>query len=176
VNLYLVGYRCAGKTSVGGLLSDALGWTFVDMDQQLAAEAGMPIEDIVAARGWQHFREIEKCLLEELSKTARQVIATGGGVVTAASNISAMRASGRVVWLQVSSAVAAERMVDDGNTASQRPPLSGEDAFAEIESVLRERLPLYEQAMHFRVETDNLTPNEIADSILAWMRNTHREY
>ena len=87
-----------------------------------------------------------------------------------------MRASGKVVWLQVSSNVVAERMVEDGNTASQRPPLHGEDAFSEIEKILGERLPLYEQAMHFRVDTDNLTPNEIADSILAWLKNTHREY
>jgi shikimate kinase len=168
VNLYLVGYRCAGKTSVGRLLSDALGWVFVDMDHQLAAGAGMPIQDIVASRGWHHFREIEGRLLKRLSRTARQVIATGGGVVTVASNIRAMRASGKVVWLQVSSAVVAERMVADDNSASQRPPLHGENAFVEIEKVLGERLPLYEQAMHFRVDTDGLSPREVTDSILAW--------
>ena len=170
VNLYLVGYRCAGKTSVGRLLSDALGWVFVDMDERLAAGAGMPIQEIVASRGWHYFREIEGRLLERLSQTARQVIATGGGVVTVASNVRAMRASGKVVWLQVSSAAVAKRMMEDDNTASQRPPLHGKDALAEIERVLGERLPLYEQAMHFRVGTDNLTANEVADSILAWFR------
>jgi shikimate kinase len=172
VNLYLVGYRCTGKTSVARLLSDDLGWVFVDMDHQLAMEAGMPIQVIVASRGWQQFREIEGRLLERLSQTVRQVIATGGGVVTESSNIAAMRASGKVVWLQASPAVIAERMVEDSSTGSQRPPLHGEDAVTEIGEILGERLPLYKQAMHFRVNTDDLSSREVADSILAWLKNT----
>jgi shikimate kinase len=143
------------------------------MDHFLAAEAGMPVQDIVASRGWQHFREIEARLLERLSQTAVQVIATGGGVVTAAENIRAMRASGKVVWLQASPSIIAERMVADSNTASQRPPLSGGDAMAEIEEILGQRLSLYKQAMDFRVDTDGLSPQEVADSILAWLKNTH---
>lgn len=176
MNLYLVGYRCTGKTSVGRLLSEDLGWVFVDMDHQLALEAGMRIQDIVASRGWQHFREIEGRLLERLSQAVRQVVATGGGAVTKSSNIAAMRASGKVVWLQASPAVIAERMVDDSHTASQRPPLHGEDAVAETEEILGQRVDLYKQAMHFRVNTDDLSPREVADSILAWLRNTHSSY
>lgn len=170
VNLYLVGYRCTGKTSVGRLLSDDLGWVFVDMDHQLAVEEGMPIQDIVANRDWQHFREIEGRLLERLSQTEKQVVATGGGAVTVSSNIAAMRASGKVVWLQASPAVIAERMVEDSHTASQRPPLHGKDAVIETEAILGERIHLYKQAMHFRVNTDDLSPREVADRILAWLQ------
>jgi len=140
------------------------------MDHQLAVEAGMPIQDIVASRGWQHFREIEGRLLERLSQTMKQVVATGGGAVTQSSNIAAMRASGKVVWLQASPAVIAERLVEDSNTASQRPPLHGEDAVTETIEILEERLPWYEQAMHFRVDTDDLSPREVADRILAWLQ------
>ena len=170
MNLYLVGYRCTGKTSVGRLLSDDLGWVFVDMDHQLAVEAGMPIQDIVASRGWQHFREIESRLMERLSQTVRQVVATGGGAVTESSNVAAMRANGKVVWLQASAAVIAERMVEDSDTASQRPPLHGEDAVTETEEILRQRIDLYKQAMHFRVDTDDLSPREVADRVLAWLQ------
>jgi len=147
-----------------------LGWVFVDMDHQLAVDAGMPIQDIVASQGWQHFREIEGRLLERLSQTVRQVIATGGGVVTESSNIAAMRASGKVVWLQASPAVIAERMGEDSNTASQRPPLHGEDAVTEIEEILGQRIHLYKQAMHFRVDTDDLSPRQVADRVLAWLQ------
>lgn len=136
----------------------------------------MRIQDIVASRGWQHFREIEGRLLERLSQAVSQVVATGGGAVTKSSNIAAMRASGKVVWLQASPAVIAERMVDDSHTASQRPPLQGEDAVAETEEILGQRVDLYKQAMHFRVNTDDLSPREVADSILAWLRNTHSSY
>lgn len=174
MNLYLVGYRCTGKTSVGRLLSKMLKWDFVDMDRQLEAEAGMPIQDMVARWGWQHFRAMEGHLLEQLSHTSRRVIATGGGVVTSASNITAMRASGKVVWLQASPAVIAERMVADNNTVLQRPPLHGQDSLAEIEDILRERLHLYKQAMDLQVDTDGLSPKDVANGILAWFETALR--
>ena len=170
VNLYLVGYRCTGKSMVGRLLSEALAWILVDMDQQLGAEAGMPIQDVVSTKGWKHFREQEARLLLRLSKTVRQVIATGGGVVTTAANITAMRTSGKVVWLRAGPSIIAERMLADSNTVSQRPPLRGEDALAEIEEILRERMPLYEQAMHFQVDTDGWSPQEVADRIRDWLK------
>ena len=136
-------------------------------DNELVTEAGIPIEDIVVRRGWEHFRGMEARLLGRLSQTESQVIATGGGVVTVRSNVTAMRASGKVVWLQASPSVVAERMAADSNTASQRPPLRGDDAFAEIEEILRDRLPLYKQAMHFRVDTDGLSPETVAHRILS---------
>jgi shikimate kinase len=144
-----------------------MGWVFVDMDNELVTVAGIPIEDIVVRRGWEHFREMEARLLGRLSQKERQVIATGGGVVTVRSNVTVMRATGKVVWLQASPEVIAERMVADTITASQRPPLRGDDAFAEIEEILRDRLPLYKQAMHFRVDTDGLSPETVAHRILA---------
>lgn len=169
MNLYLVGYRCTGKTSVGRLLSDALGWTFVDMDHELVTEAGMEIEDIVNSRGWKYFREGEAQLLERLSRATNQVISTGGGVVTVPENIATMRGSGKVVWLHASPATIAKRLGADINTAQQRPPLHGQDSLTEIEEVFVERLPLYDEAMHLQVETDNLSPEEVADAILRWL-------
>jgi shikimate kinase len=171
VNLYLVGYRCTGKTSVGRLLSAALGWNFIDMDHELVTEAGIPIEDIVDSRGWKYFREREAQLLQRLSQSTKRVIATGGGVVTVPENITTMRGSGKVVWLHASPATIAERMEADINTAGQRPPLQGNDSLAEIDEVFAERLPLYDEAMHLQVETDNLSPEEVAESILRWLES-----
>ena len=169
MNLYLVGYRCTGKTSVGRLLSDALNWTFVDMDHELVTEAGIQIEDIVDNRGWKYFRELEAQLLERLSQATKQVISTGGGVVTVPENIAIMHGSGKVVWLHASPATIAERMEADIDTARQRPPLHGNDSIAEIEEVFAEKLPLYDEAMHLQVETDNLSAEEVAELILRWL-------
>jgi len=169
VNLYLIGYRCTGKSSVGRILSDTLGWVFVDIDNELVAEAGIPIEEIVASRGWKYFREREAQLLERLSQATKQVISTGGGVVTVEENIATMRGSGKVVWLHASPATIAERMEADIDSARQRPPLHGYDSVAEIEEVFAERLPLYDEAMHLQVETDVLSPQEVAEHILRWL-------
>jgi shikimate kinase len=171
VNLYLVGYRCTGKTGVGRLLAEAMAWTFVDMDHELVAEAGIPIEDIVDSRGWKYFREREAQLLERLSQATKQVISTGGGVVTVPENIAMMRGSGKVVWLHASPATIAARMEADRNTAGQRPPLHGNDSVVEIEEVLAERLPLYDEAMHLQVETDDLSLEEVTESIVRWLES-----
>ena len=169
MNLYLVGYRCTGKSSVGRLLAEAMLWTFVDMDHELVTESGMPIEEMVDSRGWEYFREREGELLQRLSQATKQIIATGGGIVTVPENIVIMRGSGKVVWLHASPDTIAARMEADRNTAGQRPPLHGNDSVIEIEEVLAERLPLYDEAMHLQVETDSLTPEEVSESIIRWL-------
>ena len=170
MNLYLVGYRCTGKSSVGRLLAEALVWTFVDMDHELISEAGIPIEEIVESRGWKYFREREGKLLQRLSEATKQVISTGGGVVTIPENIAIMRGSGKVVWLHASPDTIAARMEADKSTADQRPPLHGDDSVVEIEEVLAERLPLYDEAMHLQVETDDLSVEEVSESIIRWLK------
>jgi shikimate kinase len=169
LNLYLVGYRCTGKSSVGRIVSDTLGWVFVDMDSELQAAEGRDVQQIVKDRGWEYFRKSETKLLHRLSRGSKQVIATGGGVVTNPGNVGRMHSSGKVVWLHGRANTIAQRMAGDHNTGGQRPPLAGKDAVAEIEEILAERLPLYQQAMHFRVDTDDLSPLEVAERVLAWL-------
>lgn len=170
MNLYLIGYRCTGKSSVGRLLAEAMDWTFVDMDQELVSEAGIPIEEIVDSRGWKYFRDQESKLLQQLSRATEQVISTGGGVVTVPENITIMHGSGKVVWLHASPGTIAARMEADKSTDDQRPPLHGDDSVVEIEEVLAERLPLYDEAMHLQVETDDLSVEEVSESIIRWLK------
>ncbi|MFP3870672.1 MAG: shikimate kinase [Syntrophobacteria bacterium] len=169
-NLYLVGFRCTGKTSVGRLLAGLLGREFVDMDRELAARGKKTIQQMVEDEGWQCFRKRESQLLDRLSRSSEQVIATGGGAVTMPGNIALMRSTGKVVWLRARPSTIVERMTADSHTAGQRPPLKGEDSLTEIKEVLEERLPLYRQAMDFCVDTDTHSPEEAARRILAWLQ------
>ena len=134
------------------------------------ADEGIPIEDIVDSRGWKYFRELEGQLLQRLSQSTKQVISTGGGVVTVTENIVIMRDSGKVVWLHASPNTIAARMEADKSTAGQRPPLHGNDSVVEIEEILAERLPLYDEAMHLQVETDALSLEEVTEGILRWLK------
>jgi shikimate kinase len=147
-----------------------MDWTFVDMDQELVSEAGIPIEEIVDSRGWKYFRDQESKLLQQLSRATEQVISTGGGVVTVPENITIMHGSGKVVWLHASPGTIAARMEADKSTDDQRPPLHGDDSVVEIEEVLAERLPLYDEAMHLQVETDDLSVEEVSESIIRWLK------
>ncbi|MEN8689983.1 MAG: shikimate kinase, partial [Desulfobacterales bacterium] len=99
-NLFLIGYRCTGKTSAGRTLAAKLGWTFVDSDRVITVEIGCSIAEFIAANGWAAFRETERKVIIRLSEMDRQVVAAGGGAVIADENVERMRSSGKVIWLQ----------------------------------------------------------------------------
>jgi shikimate kinase len=135
------------------------------MDAVLVKRFGEPIPDFVQKNGWDRFRDAESSLAEELAGRDNLVIDCGGGVVVRGSNIAVLRRSGRLVWLKASVATIAKRIHGD----TQRPSLTGKKSFIEeIEEVLTVRLPLYEKASHFSVETDSLTIDEVVREVLTW--------
>ena len=99
MNIVLIGYRCTGKSSIGELLSRRLKWGFVDTDELIEREAGLNIEDIVAKKGWDEFRRIEKEVVKKVSCFDSFVIATGGGVVLDPENVSRLQKNGWIIWL-----------------------------------------------------------------------------
>src|SRR6266567_1717423 len=98
-NLYLIGYRGTGKSSVAHLLAEKLGWPWLDMDELLESRSGLSIREIFSNEGEAGFREREVALLQEVSRLQRHVIATGGGIVLSATNRRLLRESGRAIWL-----------------------------------------------------------------------------
>jgi shikimate kinase len=166
-NIFLIGYRCTGKTSVGKNLAARLGWTFVDSDRLIAAEFGCNIAEYIAANGWAAFREKERKVIAGLSEMGRQVVAAGGGAVIATENVGRMRSSGKVIWLQASPGTIRRRMQADAGTAANRPSLTGQGSLEEIAAVLDERKPLYAGAAHHLIDTDDLNTDEVVEKIVA---------
>ncbi len=166
-NVYLVGYRCCGKSSLGRLLADRLGFAFVDTDERLIAAAGQTIATIVKNHGWDCFRKMERDCLAVIAGRQGQVVATGGGVITDPRNVKTMKASGIVVWLRASAEVIRRRMRSDTRTADQRPALKLGDARREIESVLEERTPLYRAASDIAVGTERESIPGLVENLLA---------
>lgn len=167
MNLFLIGYRCTGKTSVGEVLAHQLGWRFVDTDQKVVETAGVSIAQMVEAHGWPFFRELEGQALVSLSTGDRQVVATGGGIILDERNISTMKQSGRIVWLTASERTILNRMLGDSTTAESRPSLTHQELTAEIASVLAERRPLYKKAADRAIVTDRRTVAAICERIIA---------
>jgi shikimate kinase len=163
MNLVLIGYRCAGKTTVGRLLAGRLGWSFLDTDELIEARDGRTIAVMVEQEGWEHFRRLEKKVVAEVSALSRRVIATGGGAVLDPDNVAALRAGGRVVWLEADADTIRRRLVGNGS----RPSLTGEGAAHEAARILAERRPAYHRAAHWRLNTARLEPVRIAEAILA---------
>ncbi len=170
MNIYLVGYRCSGKSSLGKLLAERLKWSFVDTDMRLVAQTGQEIANIVKTHGWDHFRSLERTCMAAVAAGQHQVVATGGGLVIDGQNIKAMKASGVVVWLKASAAVIRERMLNDPQTAQQRPALTQGVAGDEIESVLAERIPLYRAAGDIELDTGRGTIQTLVHDLVAQLK------
>jgi shikimate kinase len=153
MNLFLIGYRCTGKTSVGLRLARSLKMVFADTDETIQRERGMTIARLVEGYGWEDFRAEESRVLQELCRGQGRVVSTGGGIILSLRNRQRMRQAGMVVWLKASPQVIATRMAADPQSESQRPALTGLALSREIDTTLAERLPLYEAAAHFAVDS-----------------------
>jgi shikimate kinase len=163
-NLFLVGYRGTGKTTVARLLAGRLGWAWVDADDLIERRAGMSIRQVFEVEGEPGFRRRESAILEELCGLRQHVIATGGGVVLSADNRRRLKAAGRVVWLTAGAPEIRDRLEGDRTTGERRPVLTV-GGLAEIEELLRAREPLYRGAADFTVSTSGRTPEEVADAV-----------
>ena len=161
----LIGYRGSGKSVVAGLLAGMLDLTWIDSDDVIEARAGSSISEIFAQDGEPEFRRIEQDVIRDLTGQDSLIIAAGGGAILDPENRQRMKDSGPVVWLQASVQQLASRIQQDKSTANRRPSLTGQSAAEEIENVLTERLPHYADVSTIRVNTDGLSPNQVATEI-----------
>ena len=166
MNIYLVGYRCTGKSSVGQGLAASLGWSFVDTDSRVVALADQEIATIVKTNGWAHFRRLERTCLVAVAQKHHQVVATGGGIVLDARNLQTMKASGIVVWLTATPDTIRQRMRRDGQTENQRPALTNRNALDEIDKILNERMPLYQAAGEIVLDTELASPPGLVQNLV----------
>jgi shikimate kinase len=166
MNIVLIGYRCSGKTAVGRVLADELGMGFADTDLLIEEDAGEPIDALISTTSWDHFRNLERDLIEKISKKDNQVIATGGGVVVSQENVKVLKRDGWVVWLDAEPNVLKERMEKEQQSGNIRPSLTGADPLAEIEEVMNVRRPMYQEAGDFMVDTTRRSEPEAAALIM----------
>ncbi len=99
-NIVLIGMPGCGKSSLGQLLAETTGKTFVDADDEIIKAAGCTIPEIFSSSGEAGFRKIETQVLASLGKASNQVIATGGGCVTRAENYPLLHQNGRILWIR----------------------------------------------------------------------------
>lgn len=139
-NVAIIGMPGSGKSTIGRALAKRLGKTYVDLDERIEQNAGMPIPDIFARQGEEAFRRYESRAVAEVSRENRQVIACGGGVIKTSGNARALRQNGPVLWVQRP----LERLATSG-----RPLSTGLDALRRMEA---ERTPLYSAASDAAVD------------------------
>jgi shikimate kinase len=166
MNIYLIGFRCTGKTSIGKIIAQKLGMKFIDADDELVTQQGITIADMVDMHGWDFFREKESEVIKKLSEMNNTVVGTGGGVIINRMNAECMKRSGIVVWLKANPETIKQRMLQDKKTDESRPSLTSKGIIDEIQEVIEERAPFYKGAMTFDISTDTIGIEEAANHII----------
>ena len=157
----LTGFMGSGKTTVGKVLADFLGCPFLDLDDLVVKNAGKSITDIFAQDGEAAFRLLEAQVLRKTVEKYTEntaVLALGGGAVLAPASAALLRDKTVCIYLRATLDTLLQRL--DGETAGR--PLA-DDALA---SRLAEREPIYEETAHVIIDTDGLSPDEVADEII----------
>jgi len=163
MNIVLIGYRGTGKSAVGRLLAGRLGMQYIGMDAAIVERAGMPIPEIVEKHGWPGFRDLESAEARDLAGLDHLIIDTGGGIIERPENIDALRKSAMIFWLKARVETIVARIQGD----NQRPALTAGKTFTEeVAEVLERRVPKYKSAAHYEIDTDDLTPDQIADRVI----------
>ncbi|MFQ5485456.1 MAG: shikimate kinase [Desulfobacterales bacterium] len=166
MNIFLIGYRCAGKTTVGKSIARITGRPFVDSDMLIVQKSGKSIQKIVDKEGWDLFRKMEQSTLKKICKKDRQVVATGGGVALNANNVEEMKKSGVIVWLRATAPTILKRILQDENTENFRPALTDKTLKEEIEETILKRRYYYEKASLFFINTDRIEVDEISNTVI----------
>jgi len=160
-NVVLTGFMGTGKTTVGRVLADRLGYEFVDTDAVIEARHG-PIPDIFAEHGEQAFRAMEHDVARELGERDGLVVATGGRLMLDPANAEALGRTGDVFCLTADVDEIVRRLVDDDGP-TDRPLLAVDDPRARIAELLAERAEGY--ARFEQIPTADRSPTDIATSI-----------
>lgn len=167
MNVFLIGYRGTGKSTVARLLAERLGWQACDADDEIEARAGLSIAEIFATQGEGAFRDWESRVIEDLAARDRAVLSLGGGAVLRPQNRAALAGRGPVVWLQATPETLWQRIQQDAATAARRPNLTSLGGITEIIATLGERQEIYRQCALLAVDTEGKSPALVADEILA---------
>lgn len=174
-NIVLIGLMGTGKTSVGRRLACELGVDFLDLDELIVKEAGMPIKDIFAGEGAgsgeAHFRALEAEAVKRVTTEMDSlVLSVGGGAVIDAANRRALRGWGKVVCLKASVETILERV---GGGDDERPLLNDGDKTESIARLLEEREPFYNES-DLVVDTDSIRVGKVVEVIKCFLSRSGR--
>ena len=157
--IFLVGFMGSGKTTVGKLLAQKLGYRFFDLDSEIENERGLNASGIFDEEGESGFRDRETAALKMVGSELDIVMATGGGALMRPENQEFIRAHGVSVWLDAPLEVMLERCIG----GPDRPLLASPEKMTVL---LGLRAEAYRSAA-ITIKTADLTPEETVREILS---------
>ena len=148
--IFLTGFMASGKSTIGLILANTLGWNFIDLDRYIEAKASQTIKNIFEEKGEEYFRELEKDSLMEISTLSNHVVALGGGAACTEANLELIKKSGLLIYLKTPPIIIYHRtkskltrplLLDENGEK-----LSKEAALQKINNLLVQREKFYKRA------------------------------
>lgn len=164
-NIVLIGFMGAGKSSVAQQLGLRLDRDVVATDKIITDIENRPIVDIFSNWGEDYFRALESKVVGDLARKGNLIIDCGGGVVLRLGNVNLLRKNGVLFYLSASPEEIYERVKNQ----THRPLLNTEDPLSKIKELLEKRLPFYEQAVHYQIDTTGKEVDQICQEIMEKM-------
>ncbi|MCP9628150.1 helix-turn-helix transcriptional regulator [Rhodopseudomonas palustris] len=160
----LIGLRGAGKSTLGRILADKIGWAFVELNKEIEAQNGLSVAEIIALYGQEGFRRMEQAALTQLlARKELMVLATGGGIVSEAITFDQILSSFYTIWLK---AEPEEHMARVRRQGDLRPMADDRAAMQELRTILHSREPLYARAAGV-LDTAHLSVDQAAAKLIA---------
>lgn len=166
--VFLTGFMGSGKSTIGPILANTLGWNFYDLDKVIENKLGKKIADIFFEKGELTFRAIERDTLKEIASGENLIISLGGGTIADQKNINFMKKKGKIIFLEASVELFYHRL----KFKTDRPILKGkndellspDELKKRITEVLNDRKKFYDQA-DVSLKTDNISIGKTVEAI-----------
>lgn len=176
--IYLTGFMTSGKSTIGPILGNVLGWEFYDLDKVIEKKENKKVVDIFEIYGEEYFRKIEHDTLYELSLSSNVVIALGGGTISKKGNLEIIKNSGILVYLKVSPGILYKRLKNKIDRPLFRELVLGEKSEDEflnkIDGLLKKREDDYKQA-DLVINTDQTRIGVTVDKIAKQIKSLFNE-
>ena len=171
--IFLTGFMGSGKSTIGPILANTVGWDFYDLDKIIEVKVGLKVSEIFEKFGEEYFRKIEKDTLNELILEENIIISLGGGTIANSENLNSIKKAGKLIYLKTSPGIVYERL----RFKRDRPVLTldgtinlDKNQFVEkISKLMNTRNKYYNQA-DITIDTDNISIGLTVDKIVKLLR------
>lgn len=160
--IYLVGFMACGKSTVGRRLAERIGWTFVDIDEDIELAQNATINQIFDTQGEEEFRKLEAAVIVKRVRLIQagkpMVLAVGGGSFVQQENFELLENNGVTIWLDCPLDIVQRRVGSSADRPLARDP-------QKLKELFTLRKPLYSRADH-RIEICNDDADAVVERIL----------
>lgn len=163
-HVILVGFMGAGKTTVGKLLAETIGVSFIDSDEWIVAKEQASVSDVFATKGEAYFRQLEKAFLDHLALEQPAVVAVGGGLPCFGDNIMVLNSLGIFIYINTSLQTLTQRLKNDRANRPLLRDLKDEELFRYVEDLIAQRKVFYKMAQLI-VPNESNKPNDVVEKI-----------